>query len=84
MNVIDFPKLGTADISAGLRNLADLIDSGIANPFSPTGTVDVETLVWITRDAQGNTCVGAMGRCNGGIDEAVGLAIRAATGEWRS
>lgn len=76
MNIVKFPKLGTADIAAGLRGLADLIENGIANPFNPAGAVDVETVVWIARDAQGGTCVGALGRCPGGLDEAVGIAMR--------
>lgn len=71
MKIVQFPKQGTADIAAGLDNLKEIVEVGLE------GEAEIETLVWVSRDKNGKTMIGALGRCPGGLDEAFGLVQRA-------
>lgn len=65
LKVVEFPGGNVTDIPAGLRNVAQLIedvrDIGASGGPIP-GLHDVQRLVWISEDADGNTSVGAFGR----------------------
>lgn len=77
MKLLEFPKLDAQDIPTGLRNLADLIETGSEEVVSSMH--DVQTLVWVTLDSYGNTEIGALGKLNGGLNEARGIALCAIT-----
>jgi hypothetical protein len=60
LNVVELNSGNVRDVSAGLRNLADDIESGA---FS-TGT---QTLLWISVAPDGAVESGALGRCDSTI-----------------
>jgi hypothetical protein len=59
LKLVQLPASAIADIPNGLRNVADLIESGSSDDVA--GFACVKALVWVTLDANGQTATGALG-----------------------